>query len=100
MVGDVTCYKESCHLDCPLNIQPEGLRWIRRITYKAFECPNCHVYKENTTPYCPSCGVKLDLPETTEEVAARLMDKHGKAANERLKARLEEQRKLDPPEEE
>lgn len=90
------------HPNCPLKIKPEGLRWIYHDANELslhYECLECRFETTRITNYCPSCGQKLDPPETTEDVVERLMNKHGKAANERLIKRLEEQRKLDPPEE-
>jgi len=51
------------HPDCPLKVQPEGLRWINRGAY--YECPSCSVGFTGAMnfSYCPSCGAKLDPPE-------------------------------------
>jgi len=62
------------HPDCPLKIQPEGLRWIASYysPYDAIElsCPVCKTDFDGCITedfnYCPSCGVKLDPPEAWE----------------------------------
>ena len=62
---DVKDYLNIRHPNCPLTIQPEGMRWKEesngKFTYRI--CPECDFdgLKERMEKWvaCPMCGVKL-----------------------------------------
>jgi len=68
---------------------PESCRYCMDKTWISEVIACEHGNRDYTTSRHPNCPLRIEEP--VEEIAARLMEKHGQAAYERLEARRKSQ---------